>query len=69
VRDGVLVPLGQTLTEVQARVLGRGSSSWMFCEIPDHVALTLRGGYRLTPHLEILAIDDNLANANYRSLG
>jgi len=69
VRDGVLVPTGETLTEVQARVLGGRPSSQLFNEISGHVALTVRGGYRLTPQLEFLAVGENLANANYRSLG
>ncbi len=69
VRNGILVPTGETLAQVQQRVLGGASSSELFPEIPGHLVATVRGAYRLTPQIELLVVGDNLGDVNYRNLG
>lgn len=69
VRDGILLATGETLAQVQQRVLGGASASELFPEIPGHAVMTIRGRYRLTPQVEVFVVGDNLADANYRHLG
>ena len=69
VRDGILVPTGETLGEVQQRVLGGAATSYLFSDIPGHVVTTIRGAYRLAPRIELFVVGDNLGDVNYRNLG
>lgn len=69
VRDGVLLPTGETLAQVQQRVLGGASSALLFDELPGHFVTTVRGTYRVSPQVELMVIGDNLFDVNYRHLG
>jgi hemoglobin/transferrin/lactoferrin receptor protein len=69
VRGGVLVATGETLAEVQRRVLGVASASELFPEIPGYFVTTVRGSYRVSPQVEFLVVADNLGDINYRYLG
>jgi outer membrane receptor protein involved in Fe transport len=69
VRNGILVPTGETLAQVQQRLLGGAASSQLFDELPGYVVATVRGAYRLTPQIELFVIGDNLGDVNYRRLG
>jgi len=66
--DDVLAATGETLAQIQDRVLGPGvSSSLLFPAVPAYATLGVRGGIRFGPH-EILAVLDNLNDENYRGI-
>ncbi|HVL70188.1 MAG TPA: TonB-dependent receptor [Vicinamibacterales bacterium] len=69
VRDGILLPTGETLAQVQARVLGGASVSRLFDQAPGFVALGLRGMYPLSRRADLVVIGENLTDRNYRLLG
>jgi outer membrane receptor protein involved in Fe transport len=69
VRNGVLVQTGETLAEVQTRVLGGAASAPLYQSQPGYVVVGLRGGMRLTPQLDLTVIGENLGDVNYRLYG
>lgn len=69
VQSGVLLATGETLAQVQARVLGGSPLLAMFTETPGFVALGVRGGIRLGSHLDLTLIGENLSDRNYRLHG
>jgi outer membrane receptor protein involved in Fe transport len=67
--DDVLLPTGETLAQVQARVLGpSGASASLFTEVPGYVVFGLRGALRLSARHEILFDLENLGDRNYRGI-
>jgi outer membrane receptor protein involved in Fe transport len=66
VQAGRLVPTGESLAEVQARVLGDADVSYLYTSTPGFVVVSLRGGWRLTSHVDATVIVDNLTDRNYR---
>lgn len=66
VRDGRLVDTGETLAQVQARLLGSATETFLFTETPGFVVVGLRGGWRLSSRLDATVILDNLTDRNYR---
>ena len=66
--DDVLTATGETLAQVQDRVLGVGvNSSVLFSAVPSYVMAGVRGGLRIGPHM--LLIDaENLGDTNYRGI-
>jgi outer membrane receptor protein involved in Fe transport len=69
VQNGILVETGETLAQVQNRLLGTESATYLFTEGPGFIALHLRGGWRITETLEVSAIGENLTDRNYRLYG
>lgn len=69
VRSGLLVATGETVAQVQARVLGGASRLAMFTETPGFVVFGVRGGMRIGSHLDLTVIGENLADRNYRLHG
>ncbi len=69
VRGGILVQTGETLAQAQQRVLGAAASAPMFTSQAGFAAFGLRAGVRVTPHLDVTAIGENLGDANYRLYG
>ena len=69
VRNGILVATGETLAQVQARVLGTATLSPMFTETPGFVVLGVRGGVRLGSRVDVTVIGENLGDRNYRLHG
>ena len=66
--DDILLDTGETLAQVQDRVLGRGvTSSALFTELPGFVLFGARGGVRLGAHDVVVALD-NLTDVNYRGV-
>lgn len=47
VRNGVLVETGESLVEVQQRLLGERTSAPLFTELPGYFVLSARAGYRV----------------------
>lgn len=68
--DGnVLLPTGETLEQVQQRVLGAATSAPMFTAIPGYALFGLRLGAPLGSRTDLLADLYNLGDRNYRGIG
>ena len=66
--DDVLIVTGETVTQIQDRVLGGGvSAAPMLREVAGFVTLGLRAGIRVGPH-EIVVDGENLTDENYRGI-
>jgi outer membrane receptor for ferrienterochelin and colicin len=66
--DDLLTTTGETLAQVQDRVLGVGvNSAVLFPAVQAYTVLGIRGGMRFGRH-EILAVIDNLTDENYRGI-
>jgi outer membrane receptor protein involved in Fe transport len=66
--DDVLIATGETLGQIQDRVLGPGvNSSSLFPEIPGYATFGVRAGIRTGQH-EIIVDAENLNDKNYRGL-
>ncbi len=69
VKDGPLVATGETVSEVQARVLGTSASLPMFTSTPGFAAAGLRAGVPLGSRVDLILIGENLTDPNYRIHG
>lgn len=66
--DDVLRATGETLAQVQARVLGSAASSSLFTAVPGYTVFGLRGLWRLSTRHEIFVDLENLGDRNYRGI-
>jgi outer membrane receptor protein involved in Fe transport len=66
--DDVLLLTGETLAQIQNRVLGPAASSSLYTAVPGYVTFNLRGGYRLAPGHELLVDVENVGDRNYRGI-
>lgn len=69
VSNGVLLATGETLAQVQSRVLGGSPLLALFTETPGFVVFGVRGGVRLGSRLELSVIGENIGDRNYRLHG
>ena len=70
VEDGVLLPTGETLPEVQLRVLGPSlAGKPLFTETRGWWTVSLRGGYRINQSNELTFSVANIFDRNYRLHG
>ncbi len=70
VSGGILLPTGETLQQVQDRVLGVGvQSSLLFTKTPGFVTANLRGGFAVSEQTDLLFVVENLLDQNYRYHG
>jgi hemoglobin/transferrin/lactoferrin receptor protein len=65
--DDVLLATGETLAQIQNRVLGTASASSLFTAVPAYATFGVRVGLRTKPH-EILVDLANLNDENYRGI-
>jgi outer membrane receptor protein involved in Fe transport len=66
--DDILTATGETLLQVQDRVLGAGvTSSSLFPELPGYAVVGIRGGARFGSH-QLLIDLENLTDENYRGI-
>ncbi len=65
--ETVLIPTGETLLQVQNRVLGSATSAPLFDHIPGYALFNVRGGYRFEKS-EISFDFENITDQNYRGL-
>jgi hemoglobin/transferrin/lactoferrin receptor protein len=66
--DDVLAVTGETLAEIQDRVLGAGvTSAPLFTAVPGYVTAGIRGGLRAGRH-EVFIDAQNLGDTNYRGI-
>lgn len=66
--DDVLRATGETLAQVQTRVLGSASSSSLFTAVPGYTVFGLRGLWRLSSRHEVFVDLENLGDRNYRGI-
>lgn len=67
--DDFLIATGETLTQIQDRVLGPGvQSSSLFTAVPGYVTLNARGGVRFGKRHEVIVQLQNLGDRNYRGI-
>ena len=67
--DDILLSTGETLAQVQDRVLGVGvNSAPMFTAIPGYAIFGLRGGIRVRERHEVFVDFENIGDRNYRGL-
>jgi hemoglobin/transferrin/lactoferrin receptor protein len=68
VSNGILAPTGETLAQVQNRVLGTAASAPLFTAIPGWGVWGVRGALRLTERSSVFVDLQNLLDKNYRGV-
>jgi hemoglobin/transferrin/lactoferrin receptor protein len=68
VAGGLLIPTGETLSQVQNRVLGSATSAPLYTSHAGYSVVGARGGLRLGPH-SVTLVAENLLDGNYRTMG
>ena len=63
-----LIATGETLEQVQDRVLGSAASAPLFPYVPGYVVAGVRGGYRLRESSDLFLDFSNILDRNYRGL-
>lgn len=66
---GTLRATGETLSQVQQRLLGSAQSAPLFTYIPGYGLIGLRGGFRLDESHEFTLDFENIGDKNYRAPG
>lgn len=67
--DDRLVATGETLAQVQNRVLGVGvNSAPLYTGVPGYVVFSVRGGIKLGERHEVMLDFDNIGDRNYRGI-
>ena len=66
--NGILAPTGETLAQVQNRVLGAENSAPMFTAIPGYAIFGVRGGIRIGEKQDLFVDWSNLLDKNYRGI-
>ncbi len=67
--DDVLLATGETLAEIQRRVLGPGlEPSSLFLVVPGYITFNVRGGIRLAERHNLLIEFENIGDKNYRGV-
>ena len=67
--DDVLGATGETLAQIQNRVLGVGvGSAPLFSALPGYVVFGVRGGFRVAERHEVIIDFDNMGDRNYRGI-
>ena len=69
VQNGRVVSTGETLAQVQARIMGAAAVSPMYTETAGFTVLGVRGGVQLGRRLDLTLIGENLGDKNYRLHG
>jgi outer membrane receptor protein involved in Fe transport len=70
VQNGVFTVTGETLEQIQLRVLGPGlEGNSLFTETEGWWSLSLRGGYSFNPDHELMFGIGNMFDRNYRLHG
>ncbi|MGH9849361.1 MAG: TonB-dependent receptor [Blastocatellia bacterium] len=66
---GTLIATGETLAQVQNRVLGSADSAPLFPAIPGYGLVNLRGGFRFNESHEVTIDFENIGDKGYRLPG
>ena len=66
VQNGTLTATGETLSQVQDRVLGDAEAATLFDRTPGFLTFGVRAGWQLHPDVELTVLTENLTDRNYR---
>jgi hemoglobin/transferrin/lactoferrin receptor protein len=66
--DDTLIVTGETLAQVQARVLGTASSAPLYTSVAGYTTIGVRGGFRIAGRSELLIDFENMTDKNYRGI-
>jgi outer membrane receptor protein involved in Fe transport len=66
--DDVLTATGETLAQIQARVLGTAASSSLYDAVPGYAVFGVRGGFRIARTHEVTVDVENVGDKNYRGI-
>lgn len=66
--DDLLIPTQETLTQVQARLLGNRTSAPLFPYLPGYGLIGLRGGVKIGEQSELSLDFSNIADKSYRGV-
>ena len=66
--DDVLTATGETVAQVQNRVLGTATSAPLYTSVHGYTTFAVRGGFRLGSKHEIMFEFENLTDENYRGI-
>jgi hemoglobin/transferrin/lactoferrin receptor protein len=66
--DDVLDVTGETVAQVQNRVLGTATSAPLYTSVHGYTTLAIRGGLRFSTKHELMFELENLTDANYRGI-
>ncbi|HEX4947199.1 MAG TPA: TonB-dependent receptor, partial [Blastocatellia bacterium] len=66
--DDTLIATGETLAQIQNRVLGSANSAPLYTSIPGFVTFGVRGGFRVGERHNVLLDFENLNDKNYRGI-
>ncbi|MEW6125879.1 MAG: TonB-dependent receptor [Acidobacteriota bacterium] len=67
--DDRLNATGETLAQIQNRVLGVGvNSSSLYTAIPGYITFNARGGFRIAERHEVMIDFENIGDRNYRGI-
>jgi len=67
--DDILIPTGETLAQVQNRVVGSATMSIpLFPELPGYGLFNLRGGFRVNENSDFSFDFENIGDKNYRGV-
>jgi outer membrane receptor protein involved in Fe transport len=69
VSGGILGATGETLVQVQNRIMGTATLNQLFTTQPGFAVIGLRAGAQLTPRFDVTAMAENLGDVNYRLYG
>jgi outer membrane receptor protein involved in Fe transport len=70
VRNGILLPTGETLAQVQLRILGPGlQPNTLFNKNPGFALFNVRGSFRIGERSSVTLILENIFDKNYRTMG
>lgn len=69
VKGGLLVATGETLAQVQTRLLGTATAGTLFANGPGWVTVGLRAAYTHSSYATLTVIGENLLDRNYRVYG
>lgn len=64
--ETILIATGETLAQVQTRVLGTANSAPLFPYLPGYGLFNLRGGFRLNDRSQITLDFENIGDKSYR---
>jgi hemoglobin/transferrin/lactoferrin receptor protein len=65
---GLLVPTGETLAQVQSRVLGTANSAPLFTAVPGYALFGARAGWRASEHSDVFVDLSNLLDRSHRGV-
>ncbi len=65
--ETILLPTGETLAQVQNRVLGNQTSAPLFTELPSYAIVNLRTGYRFNENNSLYFAFENIFDRPYRN--